>query len=171
MHYDEYLPSAVNSEWSAVELPYEGGGLSMVVIVPRDLAAFEAGLDAARLDEVVGRIEEGGIHLTMPRFSFSSQASLVDPLRAMGVTAAFDPGQADFGRMVDDGGLFVSAVQHEAFVEVDEAGTEAAAATGVVMEGSHGPTIELTRPFLFVIRDGATGAVLFVGRVTDPTAG
>jgi serine protease inhibitor len=168
MHYDEYLPTAYRDDWSAVELPYEGGGLSMVVIVPEDLAAFEARLDDALLDEVIGGIEDGGIHLSMPRFSFSTHASLVEPLQAMGMSSAF--GNADFSRMTEGGGLFISAVEHEAFIEVDEEGTEAAAATGVAMAESHGPTIEVNRPFLFLIRDKATDATLFLGRVLDPTA-
>jgi serpin B len=168
MHYSEYLPTGFGDDWAAVELPYEGGGLSMVVIVPEDLAAFEDRLDGELVDEVVGGIEDGGIHLTMPRFSFSTHASLVEPLQAMGVTSAF--GDADFSRMTDEADLFVDAVEHEAFIEVDEEGTEAAAATGAAMAGSHGPTIDVNRPFLFLIRDQATDTTLFVGRVLDPTA-
>jgi serpin B len=169
MHYDQYLPTAVDASWKAVELPYEGGGMSMVVVVPSDLAAFEAGLDAASLDDLLGRIKEGGIHLSLPRFSFSTHASLVGPLQAMGVASAFGGG-ADFSRMTGGTGLSVGAVEHEAFVEVDEAGTEAAAATGVELLGSHGPTIAVDHPFIFLIRDRATGAILFIGRVLDPTA-
>ncbi len=67
-------------------------------------------------------------------------------------------------------GLFLDTVQHEAFIEVDEEGTEAHAATGGAMAASHGPTITVDRPFLFVIRDRSTGAILFMGRVADPTA-
>lgn len=170
MHYDQYLPTAVDESWSAVELPYKGDGLSMVVVVPNDFAAFEAGLDKATLDDVLGRLTEGGVHLTLPRFSFSTHAPLDGPLRALGVRSAFDPTAADFSRMTDGGGLFVSAVEHEAFIEVDESGTEAAASTGVAMAGSHGPTIQADRPFLFLIRDRATNAILFMGRVLDPSA-
>lgn len=169
MHYDQYLPTAVDDQWSAVELPYKGDGLSMVVVVPNDFAAFEAALDEDALDDVLGRLNEGGVHLTLPRFSFSTHASLDGPLRAMGVSSAFDPASADFSRMTDGGGLFVSAVEHEAFIEVDETGTEAAASTGVAMAGSHGPTVQADRPFLFLIRDRATNAILFMGRVLDPS--
>ena len=169
MRYDLYLPTAVADDWVAVELPYEGGTMSMVVIVPDDLAAFEADLDLATLDDVLNRISEGGVHLTLPRFAFSTHASLLGPLRALGVTAAFDRDSADFTRMTEGGGLFVDAVEHEAFIEVDEDGTEAAAATGVAMADSHGPSIDATRPFLFLIRDQATGTILFIGRVLDPT--
>lgn len=169
MHYDEFLPTAYNKDWYAVELPYEGSGLSMVVIVPRNFARFEAALDATVLKKVLGKIKDGGIHLTMPRFSFSTHASLVDPLKTMGVKSAFG-GSADFSRMTAGGGLFVDAVEHEAFIKVDEHGTEAAAATGVAMLGSHGPTIDVTKPFLLLIRDRATNATLFVGRVLDPAS-
>ncbi len=169
MRYDQYLPTALDGAWRAVEIPYQGGGLSMVVIVPNDFAAFEAGLDAESLDALLGKIRDGGVHLTIPRFSFSTHASLVEPLQAMGVSSAFGAG-ADFSRMTGGRGLFVGAVEHEAFVEVDESGTEAAAATGVEMLGSHGPTIVVDRPFIFLIRDRATNAILFMGRVMDPTA-
>lgn len=169
MHYDQYLPSAYDPAWQAVELPYEGGGLSMVVIVPRNFTKFEAALDQASLDRILGKIKDDGIHLSLPRFTFSTHASLIEALQGMGVRTAFGPG-ADFSRMTAGGGLFVGAVEHEAFVQVDESGTEAAAATGVGMRGSHGPTITVDRPFLFLIRDKATGATLFVGRVLDPTA-
>ena len=169
MHYDQYLPTAIDPSWVAVELPYEGGGLSMVVVVPNDYRAFEAGLDEAELEEILGRIRDGGVHLTLPRFSFSTHASLVGPLQAMGVASAFDPATADFSRMTDGDRLFVDAVEHEAFIDVSEEGTEAAASTGVAMAGSHGPTINATQPFLFLIRDRATDAILFMGRVLDPS--
>jgi len=179
MHFNEYLPTAVaggaaspcavGSCWRAVEIPYAGDELSMVVIVPDDLATFEASLDAATLKGVFGALEDGGIHLSLPRFSFGSHASLVDPLRDLGMASAFGGG-ADFSAMTDGGGLSIGAVEHGAFIEVDEEGTEAAAATGTAMQDSHGPTIPVTRPFVFAIRDRQTDAVLFLGRVGDPTA-
>ena len=169
MHFDEYLATDIHDEWLTVELPYRGSGLSMVVVVPNDFPAFEAALDTARLDEVFGGLEEGGVHLALPLFSFKTHSPLIEPLRRLGVSSAFGSG-ADFGRMTDGGGLFVSAVEHEAFIKVDEEGTEAAAATGVGMALSHGPTIEANRPFMFFIRDRATNAIVFIGRVLDPTA-
>lgn len=167
MRYDEYLPSGFGDGWQAVELPYADGGLSLVVIVPDDLAAFEAGLDAARLDEVLGAINDGGIHLTLPRFAVRQHAGLVDPLTALGMPSAFGPG-ADFTGMTGTPDLWVQAFEHEAVVEVDEQGIEAAAASGAAMQGSHGPTVTVDRPFLFLVRDRPTGALLFLGRVTDP---
>ena len=99
----------------------------------------------------------------------STHSSLVESPQAMGMRAAFGE-NADFSRMTADGGLSIDAVEHEAFIEVDESGTEAAAATGVSMADSHGPTIDVASPFLFLIRDKATGTTLFIGRVLDPAA-
>jgi serpin B len=170
MHYDQSLPTGFSDgEWQSVELPYAGGGLSMLVIVPQDMAAFSKKFDADLLAMVRKKTKDGGVHLSLPRFAFSTHASLVEPLKKMGLEATF--GAADFSRMTDVEGLSVSAVEHEAFVEVDEAGTVAGAASGVAIEGSHGPTLDVDRPFLFVIQDKASHATLFVGRVLDPTAG
>jgi serpin B len=166
MHYDLFLPNAWTEEWAAVEIPYAGGALSMVVIVPADLAAFEAAMSVASLDAVLDEIDDDGIHLSLPRFSATHHTSLVAPLQSLGVVDAFS-GTADFSGMGPDG-LFIAAVEHEAFVIVDEEGTEAGAASGVGMADSHGPTITVDRPFLFLIHDRGTGTILFMGRITDP---
>ncbi len=166
MHYDEYLPSGRGEGWSAVRLPYSGEDLSMTVIVPDDLASFEQKLDVALLEQVEASIRPGGIHLSLPRFTARTHLSLADTLKAMGMPSAF--GAADFSGMTAERGLFLAAVEQEAVVEVDEKGTEAAAASGGAVAGSHGPTVTVDRPFMFLIRDEPTGAVLFLGRVTDP---
>jgi len=165
MHFDEFLPSGFGEGWQAVELPYRGDEVSMIAVVPDDLAAFEAALTPARLDQILNAIEDGGIHLSLPRFTFSYHASLVDALRALGAPSLFDG--ADLSGIAG-GGLFVSAIEHEAFIEVDEEGTRAAAATGVAVADSHGPTIAFDRPFLFFIVDRPTRTLLFLGRVVDP---
>ena len=166
MHYDEYLPSGRGSGWSAVRLPYNGEQLSMTIVVPEDLGEFEDRLNPALLEQVETSIQDGGIHLSLPRFTARTHLSLTETLAGMGMPSAF--GAADFSGMTRGGGLFLSAVEHEAVVEVDEEGTEAAAASGGAVAGSHGPTVMADRPFLFVIRDQPTGAVMFLGRVTDP---
>ena len=169
MHYDEFLPSAWTEEYQAVELPYGGGALSMIVIMPNDLAEFEANVDdRVALNEVFDSITDGGIHLSIPKWSARTHLTLNDTLAAMGMPTAFGAG-ADFSGMVDGGGLWLDLVEHEAFIEVDEQGTRAAAATGGAMADSHGPTIEINRPYLYVIRDQGAGTILFIGRVTDPT--
>ncbi len=168
MHYDEYLPSAFTQDYQAVELPYGGGALSMVVVQPNDLAAFEANLNTDTLDSVFDSITDGGIHLSLPKWSARTHLTLNDTLAELGMPTAFGGG-ADFSGMVDGGGIWLDRVEHEAFIEVDEQGTRAAAATGGAMEGSHGPTITINQPYLYIIRDRGAGTVLFIGRVTDPT--
>jgi serpin B len=167
MHFDLFLPSGEGDGWQAVELAYGEGDLSMVVIVPEDFEAFEAALDAERLDAVLGSIVDGGIHLSLPKFTFRYHAALRGALTGLGMATAFG-GDADFSGMTGDRDLFLQTVQHEAFIEVDEEGTEAHAATGAAMAASHGPTVTVDRPFLFLIRDEPTGALLFLGRVMDP---
>ena len=166
MHYDEFLPSARGVDWQAVELPYRGDELSMVVIVPRSLREFEARLTLEQLTAVLDQLKHGGIHLSLPRWTFSFHTSLVKALRGLGLDSLFDG--ADLSGITDGGGLSVEHVEHEVFVKVDEEGTEAAAATGAAIPASHGPSVSVNRPFLFVIRDRLTGAILFLGRVTNP---
>jgi serpin B len=139
----------------------------MIVIVPQHLGGLEQRLHRDRLDDILGRISDGGVHLSLPRFTAETHLGLVDTLAAMGMPSAFG-GDADFSGMTGRPDLFVQAVEHEAVVSVDEDGTQAAAASGGAMAGSHGPTVTVDRPFLFLIRDEPTGAILFLGRVTDP---
>ena len=169
MRYDEFLPSAYTDRYQAVELPYGGGALSMVIIVPEDLASFEADLTTDSLQAVIDSIDDGGIHLTMPKWQARTHLTLNDTLIALGMPQAFDPAMADFSGMTEGGGLWLDRVEHEAYVEVDEQGTRAAAATGGVMAGSHGPSIDINRPFLYLIRDQGAGTILFIGRINDPT--
>jgi serpin B len=169
MHFNLYLPLAAEEDFRAVELAYGKGDLSMVLIQRNDLDAFISEVNPAGLQRIFGAITEQGIHLHLPKFSFSSDVDLDDTLQGMGIQTAYGGG-ADFSGMTGAPGLFLDTVQHEAFIEVDEAGTEAHAATGVAMAASHGPTIIFDKPFLFVIRDGATGAILFLGRVANPLA-
>jgi serpin B len=164
MHYDEFLPSASGDGWQAVELPYRGDEVSMFVVVPDDLEQFEAALTSELLDSILGEIRDGGIHLSFPRFSYRFHASLIEPFEALGLSSLFSA--PDLSGIA--GGLAVAAIEHEAFVEVDEEGTRAAAATGVAVVDSHGPSISVDRPFLFFIVDKPTGSVLFLGRVLDP---
>jgi serpin B len=166
MHFDEFLPSAWGTGWQAVELPYRGDEVSMIAVIPEDLPAFEAALSPERLAQIVDEIRDGGIHLSLPRFTFSSHASLKEAFRALGAPSLFEA--ADLSGI--GAGLSVSAIEHEAYVQVDEEGTKAAAATGVAIVDSHGPSIDFDRPFMFFIIDRPTGTLLFLGRVTDPRA-
>jgi len=161
--------------YQAVELLYDGGELSMVVLLPEagQFEAFEEGLQAQQVCNIISGLQPTEVALTMPQFEFDSEFSLKDTLAGMGMPIAFSSG-ADFSGMTGNPELFISDVVHKAFVAVDEAGTEAAAATAVIMTltAVPEPPVEVTidRPFIFLIRDIDTGAILFVGRVMNPGA-
>ena len=159
----------------AVELPYDGFELSMVLLVPDDgrFEEFEQSLDSAMVDDAIDALQSTQVSLTMPKFSFEAEYRLKDTLAAMGMPDAFDPHRADFSAMEDpQEELFIDDVFHKAFLAVDEKGTEATAATAVVMSALSAISgeIELTvdRPFIFLIQDQTSGAILFVGRVLNP---
>ena len=160
----------------ALELPYRGEQLSMLVLLPKattPLADLERTLSARTLDLVRRRLEEKEVIVFLPRFRMTRRFKLKPALAAMGMIDAFGP-KANFAGI--DGNphwYFIGEVIHKAFVDVSEEGTEAAAATAVVM-GMIGipptpPVFRADRPFLFVIQENATGAILFLGRVVDPT--
>jgi serpin B len=161
--------------YQAVELPYDGGELSMVVFLPEagQFEAFEKTLNAQQVSDIISGLQPTEVALTMPKFEFDSEFSLKDTLAGMGMPIAFSS-SADFSGMTGNRELAISDVVHKAFVAVDEAGTEAAAATAVIvgLTAVPEPTVEVTidRPFIFLIRDIETGAILFVGRVLNPGA-
>jgi serpin B len=161
----------------AVALPYDGDELSMVVIVPDagTFASFEQALDRATVDKIIRSLSwDQMVKVGLPRFEFTKPLNLVPPLQAIGMTDAFQPGEADLSGIDGTRKLVVTGVLHKAFVKVNEAGTEAAAATAIIAGGAAAPTktaeLIADRPFIFLIRDHRTGAILFVGRVLDPTA-
>jgi serpin B len=167
-----FMGYAEGDGWRAVEIPYLGGSLAMTVIVPDDLAAFEAALTADRLDAVFAAIAPTQVTLTLPKFSIETKAELGAVLAALGVPTAFSDA-ADFSGITTAERLQIADVVHQANIDVDEKGTEAAAATAVVMRASGMPaepkTVRVDRPFLFALRDLPTGAILFMGRVGDPS--
>ncbi len=175
MRQTESLGYAEGGGYQAVELPYDGGEMSMVIVLPgRDnFEPFEESLDGEQVEAIVEGLKYRQVAVTMPTFEFDSRFSLNQALAEMGMPEAFSEG-ADFSGMTGRKDLFISDVVHKAFVSVDEEGTEAAAATAVVMKLSAMPEepVEVTidHPFLFLIRDIETGAILFVGRVLDPSA-
>lgn len=164
---------------SVLQLPYaatgSGGPLAMVVILPAQvdgLSAVEQRLSAGQLDAYVGALRPARVDVALPRFKMTADLELSRPLQEMGMPLAFDQTRADFSGITRAEPLFLSAVRHKAFVEVNEEGTEAAAATGAVMTTRAAPApprvFRADHPFAFLIRDVATGTVLFMGRVTDP---
>jgi len=175
MRQTESFGYAEDDGYQAVELKYDGGELSMVILLPQldQFEAFEGSLDTQQVDGIIGRLEHRQVALTMPQFEFESSFSLRETLAMMGMPVAFSGG-ADFSGMTGNRDLFIADVVHKAFVSVDEAGTEAAAATAVVMQltAVPGMPVEVTieHPFIFLIRDIETGTILFVGHVVNSSA-
>jgi len=144
----------------------------MIILLPEvgNFEAFEEGLQAQQVCDIISSLQPAGVALTLPQFEFESEFNLNNTLKDMGMPDAFS-GAADFSGMTGTRDLYIRAVLHKAFVSLDEAGTEAAAATAVIMEEeAPEPLVELTidRPFIFLIRDIETGAIIFVGRVLNP---
>lgn len=174
MRETESYGYAEGTDYQAVSLPYDGNELSMVVLLPQagKFATFENALDAAMVKGITDKLAGQSVALTMPKFEYSSQFGLKDALSTLGMAEAFTP-SADLSGMNGDRDLFIHDVLHKAFVSVDEEGTEAAAATGVIVGVTSAPAspiaVEIDRPFIYLIRDNATGSVIFIGRVLDPT--
>ncbi len=160
--------------WQAVALPYRGGLADMLLIVPDEgkFEDFEAALTPELYAEIVSALEPQRVILSMPKFTFETSTGLSDLLVAMGMPDAFDPGRADFSGMDGAQDLYISDALHKAFIAVDEKGTEAAAATIVIMALTsmmpEGVELTIDHPFLFAIRDVPSGTLLFLGRVLDP---
>jgi serpin B len=165
-----------NEDLQAVDLPYESGALTMVVLLPRKvdgLAGLEKKLTGANLAAWLGGMQGMRVDVALPRFKFASQFDLGKTLEGLGMTDAFS-GDADFSGITSAGKLAISEVVHKAYVAVDEDGTEAAAATAVAIGGlaklaGEPKSFVADHPFVFLIRHRATGCVLFLGRVADPT--
>lgn len=185
MYQEEEFGYADLDGMQIVSVPYAAAGLNMTIILPDEgeFVAVENRLDPDTLGEAIDRLSLTPLYLWLPKFEFDFAAGVASTLQALGMTDAFDPDRADFRGMLDDSagpdeGLVISDVLHKAFIAVDEAGTEAAAATVVIMETTGAaPTdkpqpieVRVDRPFLFAIRDSETGTLLFLGRVMDPSA-
>jgi len=165
--------------YNAVALPYRDGNHRMLLLVPDagQFAAFEAGLNADQFRSIKAALAPVLAQVILPRFEFELDLNLNDTLKAMGLTDAFVSDVADFSRMFDTNAtperLFISDVLHKAFVKVDEAGTEAAAATAIIMQTTSAPInqpvqVLIDRPFYFAIEDTRTDTILFMGRVLNP---
>jgi serpin B len=188
MHREGEIRYGQEKGYQAVDLIYQGGDLSMLVLLPdrKDgLADLEAGLSASGLNRCVDGMTRCTVDLFLPRFRITwGTVDLGAALAALGLALPFDQARADFSginglRPPDPESLFISSIYHKAFVEVNEEGTEAAAATAsditiTALMPSPPPRIPVFRadhPFLFAIRDRRSGAFLFLGRVADPTRG
>jgi serpin B len=165
--------------FQALDIPYKSGELSMVVLLPNDvegLAALEKLLTADALKQWLGQLRGGSrVNLTLPKFKMTESFQLSKTLSELGMGEAFQKNAADFSAMTGKRDLWISAAIHKAYIDVDEEGTEAAAATGIEMRSSAVARVQppivfrADHPFLFLIRDNKSGGVLFMGRVADPT--
>ena len=175
MAHDDSLPLVRGSDFVAVELPYEGDELGLVIIQPADLAAFENKMSAGQLREIAKGLRNRDIDFRVPIWSTKTEQDALDPLHRLGLPRTFD-----FGTMVDPaelarfGGdqLAIDEILHVARIEVDEKGTTAAAATSIgigVTSISEPEVVNIDSPFLYFIRDRDSGAILFIGHVADPT--
>lgn len=174
MHQGMQIPYASGDGYQAIELAYQGQTAAMDIIVPDEgnFEALESSLDVTLLNEILNGMQPSGVELALPKFSFTDEFNLSDTLKDLGVTEAFDPDTADFTGMSETRDLYITDVVHKAFVAVDEEGTEAAAATAVIIGTTSAPLFEvqltIDRPFIFIIRDIPSGQILFVGRVLNP---
>lgn len=170
------LGYATGADWQAVDLRYDGGEVSMVLLLPAQgkTAQVEAALTAQQLSDLFGQFTATNLHLTLPKWQIDWDSPLSSALQGLGMVDAFSPAAADLsGIGGTKGELFITAVLQKTFAAIDEKGTEAAAATAVIVGTTSAPPppIDVTfdRPFLYLIRDVPTGAVLFIGRVADPS--
>lgn len=163
-----------NENLQILELPYKGDKLSMMILLPtKDLGSIEDNLTVENLESWKSQMQEerlDAIHL--PKFEFDTKYMMKNTLSALGMPTAFDSEKADFSGMDEARDLFIAAVIHQAYVKVDEEGTEAAAATAVVVGVTSMPQLNIfnaDHPFIFIIQQKDTGNILFMGRVNDPT--
>jgi len=164
-------------DFQGLELPYVDNELSMIILLPKrvdGLAEFEKTLTLKNLSQWLAKLRKRKVIVSVPKFKMTSQFRLAEVLKSMGMTDAFVPDVADFSGMNGKRDLFISAVIHKAYVDVNEEGTEAAAATAVVVGitsmPARPPVFRADHPFLFLIRDNHSGSILFIGRVTNPKA-
>lgn len=173
MHQYIETAYAADAGYQAAELSYDGGSLAMLLIVPDEgqFPAVERTLSASRVAEIRAGLSHHLVELSLPKFKFRSQVPAKAPLMTLGMVEAFSR-DADLSGMTGTRDLLIQDVVHEAYVAIDETGTEAAAATAVLTGVTSIPppaTLQIDRPFIFAIIDRPTGATLFIGRVLDPS--
>ena len=175
MHGNFTLSALVSDKIQAIRLPYEGGTNAMAAIMPlENFAEFEAQLTAADLEQLLNSLQSSSamVDLSMPKFQAESRFGLGEILAGLGMPDAFDAQKADFSGMTGKPDLMISSVLHQATIDVNEEGTEAAAATAVAMSLTSMPgqsyTIRLDKPFIYVIYETTTNTITFMGRVVNP---
>jgi serpin B len=180
MHRDGSFNYFNGGTFQVIEIPYKSNELSMIVLLPKEISglpALEQSLTASNAQQWLQQLRFAPkVILSMPKFKMTKEFELAGTLGAMGMPQAFEPGAADFSGMTGNRDLSISAVIHKAYIDVNEEGTEAAAATGVTMRAAVARPLDPTppvvfradHPFIFLIRDTRSGGILFMGRVTHP---
>jgi serpin B len=177
MHLSDHVMRAEDAAVQVIELPYlpaQGAELAMVLVLPKQkdgLAAVESGLTAERFDGWIGTMSSTFVDISLPKFRIETAVRLREPLSKVGLSDLFE--KPDLTGISSEEGLHVDEVIHKTYIDVDEEGTEAAAATAIMMEGAGMPpepvAFNADHPFLYAIREKKTGAILFIGRVADPS--
>ena len=168
--FDEEFRYTENTGIQVLELPYKGEDLSMLVLLPDDISSFEESLNTTILDELKSTLVKQEVEVYLPKFKFETKYFMAETLSEMGMPTAFSAA-ADFSGMTGSKDLMIDQVIHQAFVEVNEEGTEAAAATAVIMKETAAEPQNIFRadkPFIFIIQEDSTGSILFMGRVSNP---
>ena len=169
MSQDSFFNYTDAENLQILELPYEGDRLSMLILLPKKMdgiKSLEESLSAQKISQWNDDLFERRLQVQIPKFVMETDYDLIPGLREMGINDAFGP--ADFSG-ISNSGLYIVKAIHKAFVDVNEKGTEAAAATGIVMDESAPPSFRADHPFVFIIQDKETGNILFIGKVVDPT--
>ncbi len=176
MNQSGNFPYLQGDGFQAVSLPYKGDKLSMLVLLP-DQGNFDQiriELSADQFSSIVNNLQNTEVDLSMPKFTVESSFGLKDTLSEMGMPDAFEPGIADLSGMDGTKDLYISAVEHKAFIDVDENGTEAAAATSIIVGLTSMPVevnkLKIDRPFIYFILDNESGSILFMGQMLDPNS-
>jgi serine protease inhibitor len=176
MHITTRFGYFEDDRFQILSMPYKGNAVSLIAFLPRQkdgLKALEGMLNAGVVNEAVGKLGNSKVAVSFPKFKMTSSFDLKDVLAKMGMPTAFEDGKANFSGIVETNDLYLSKVVHKAYVDVNEEGTEAAAATGAVGARTPSP-VERTpdfradHPFVFAIRDNKSGGILFMGRVANP---
>jgi serpin B len=168
------VPAGQGEGFTAVSLPYADERLSMVLLVPDagKFAQMESALSAAWLTATLNGLTNQSVILSMPRFRLETKVELAEILKSLGMTAAFLAAEADFSGMDGTRALYLDEIHHKAMINLAEKGTEAAAATAATMRTVSLPMgldLNIDRPFLYFLRDNPTGAIVFMGRMLDPS--